>query len=122
MKEVRQFHHLGGAHHHLVVLGLRHLSHLEREADVLVDGHGRVEPVALEHHGDVAVLGRQIVDHFVANPDLAFGEIFETRDHAHRGRLAASRGAQQNEEFGVCDFKVERLDPDEIAPTLRYVA
>ena len=36
---------------------------LEREAHVLADGHVRVERVGLEHHGDVALLGRQGVDH-----------------------------------------------------------
>ena len=39
------------------------LAHPEREADVLVDRHVRVEPVALEHHRDVAVLGLEVVDH-----------------------------------------------------------
>ena len=55
----------------LVDLGLRQLHHPQRKADVLVDRHVRVERVGLEHHGDVAVLGIDVVDHAVAYPELA---------------------------------------------------
>ena len=43
-------------------LGLRHLRQLERERHVLAHGHVRVQRVALEHHRDVAVRGRRVVD------------------------------------------------------------
>ena len=40
----------------LVDLGLRHLADLQAELEVLAHRHVRVERVALEDHGDVAVL------------------------------------------------------------------
>ena len=62
-------------------VSLRHLAQLQREADVLRDGHVRVERVVLEHHRDVAVARRQVVDDALADPDLAVGDLLETRDH-----------------------------------------
>jgi hypothetical protein len=41
------------------------------EGQVLLDGHVRVERVVLEHHGEVPVLRRQVVDHAVADRDGA---------------------------------------------------
>jgi len=97
------------------------LAHLEREADVLVDRHVGVEAVALEDHRDVAVLGLELVDHAVADPDFALGDLFEASDHAHGGGLAAARGPEQDEEFLVGDVEVEIVDADEIVPALGNV-
>ena len=55
----------------LVDLGLGQLAHLQREGEVLVDRLLRVERVVLEHHRDVPVLGVEIVDHAVADDDVA---------------------------------------------------
>ena len=44
------------------LLALRHAAHLQAEGDVLRHRHGRIERVGLEHHGDVAVLRRHVVD------------------------------------------------------------
>ena len=43
-------------------LGGGQLAALERERHVLADRHVRIERVVLEHHGDVAVARRQVVD------------------------------------------------------------
>jgi hypothetical protein len=43
-------------------LGLGHLGDLEREPDVLPHRHVRVERIVLEHHRDVAIARRQVVD------------------------------------------------------------
>ena len=50
---------------------LRRAAQLEREAHVGGDRHVRIERVVLEHHGDVALLRRQVVDHAVADADFA---------------------------------------------------
>ena len=50
---------------------LGRLGQLEREPHVLPHGHVRVQGVALEHHRDVAVLGRLVVDDLPADAQLA---------------------------------------------------
>jgi hypothetical protein len=57
--------------HALGDLGAIELAHLQAESHVVVHGHVRIERVVLKHHGDVAVHGRQLVDHPVADHDLA---------------------------------------------------
>ena len=49
-------------------LGLGDLAQLEPEGEVLADRHVRVERVALEDHRDVAILGRDVVDDAIADP------------------------------------------------------
>ena len=58
----------------LVDLVLRHLLDLQAEGDVLVDDQVRVERVALEHHRDVAVARRDVVDDALADADDALGD------------------------------------------------
>ena len=55
----------------LVDLRFGDLPQLQRERHVLVHRHVRVERVVLEHHRDVAILGRDVVDHALADPDRA---------------------------------------------------
>ena len=51
-----------------VDLVLRRLAQPQAERDVVVDGHVRVERVALEDHRDVAVARRDVVDDALADP------------------------------------------------------
>ena len=71
-------------------LALINLAQFEAEGQVVSHGHVRVEGVALEDHGDVAVLWSDVVDHLVADQQGAVGDVFEARDHAQRGGLAAA--------------------------------
>jgi hypothetical protein len=70
----------------------------------------RVERVALEHHGDVAVSRRQIVHHAIADAHLATGDVLEPGDHAQRGRLAAAGWPDQADELAVLDIEVQLVD------------
>ena len=83
---------------------------LQPELEVLADGHVRIERVVLEHHRDVPVLRRHVVDDPLADADLAAGDVLEPRDHPQRGRLAAARRPDEDHEFAVPDLEVQVLD------------
>ena len=70
----------------------------------------RVERVVLEDHRDVAVLGGQVGDVAVADPDVAAVDLFEPGEHPQGGGLAAAGGADQHEELAVTDLDVELVD------------
>jgi hypothetical protein len=70
----------------------------------------RVERVVLEDHRDVAVLGREVGDVAVTDPDLAAVDLFEAGEHAQGGGLAAAGGADEDEELAVLDVDVELVD------------
>ena len=101
---------LGGVTHPLRPLGLGHPLHLQVEADVLADGHVRVERVRLEHHGDVPILGGHVGDVAVADVDRAVVDRFQPGQHPQRGRLAAPGRPDQHEELAVVDQQVEVVD------------
>jgi hypothetical protein len=63
----------------------------------------RIERVVLEHHRDVALLGRQVVDDAVLDPDLAAGDALEPRHHPQKRRLSAARRADQHDELAIGD-------------------
>ena len=96
-------------------LGLGDLAQLEPEGEVLAHRHVRVERVALEDHRDVAILGRDVVDDAVADPQRPGGDLLEAGDHPQAGRLAAARWSDQDHEFAVADLQVEVLYGLEIA-------
>jgi hypothetical protein len=66
-----------------------------------------VEGIVLEDHGQVSGPGWQVVDHPVADADLAVGDVLEADDHAQQGRLAAPRGAYQDHELPIGDLEVD---------------
>ena len=101
---------LGRAADPLFDLRLRQLPEPQAEREVLLHGHVRVERVVLEDHRDVALLRRQVVDDFLADPDLAVGDLLEPREHAQRRRLAAARRADDDHELAVLDHEVELVD------------
>src|SRR5262249_53922174 len=78
----------------------------QREADVLLDGHMRVERVVLEHHGDAALDGVGVVDAAAADLDVAAGDGLEPGDHAQERRLPAAGGADEDGEAAVLDAQV----------------
>ena len=97
----------GGLADLLVDDGLRGLRQLQREAHVLADRHVRVERVALEHHGDVAVLRRLVVHHLPGDAQFAFRDVLKSRDHVEGRRLAAPGRADQDDELTITDFQAD---------------
>ena len=91
-------------------LVLGDLLQLQREADVVVDGHVRVQRVVLEDHRDVAVARRDVVDDPIADAQRAGRDLLEPGDHPQRGGLAAARRADEDEELAFVDLQVEPVD------------
>ena len=101
--------HAGGAVDCRLDLGFRRLLVAQAEGQIVVDAHVLVERVVLEHHGDVAVARRQMVDHLVADADVAAGDVFQPRNHAQRRRLAAAGRADQRHELLVGNLEIDVL-------------
>ena len=76
----------------------------------------RIERVGLEHHGDVAVLRRDVVDQPLADADLAAGDLLQPGDHAQQGRLAAAGRADQHDELAVGDLEIDAVQDAAAAP------
>jgi putative molybdopterin biosynthesis protein len=89
IEELGDLEDLGGVHDPTLDLVLRGLAQLESERHVVVHRHVGVEGVVLEDHGDVTVLGSNVVDEPIADEQLPLGDLLEARDHAQDGRLAA---------------------------------
>src|SRR6266545_7406619 len=100
----------GGALDARLDLGFRRAAQLEREAHIGGDRHVRIKRVVLEHHGDVARLRRQVVDHALADADLARGDVLETGDHSQQRGLAAARRPHQHDELAVADHDADAMD------------
>jgi hypothetical protein len=93
----------------LVHLLVGDLLEAQREGHVLVHRHVGVQGVALEDHGDVAVLGRHVVHAPAVDQEVARGDVLEAGDHAQRGGLAAARRTDEDDELLVVDREVEVL-------------
>ena len=109
---------VGGFLHLLVDLGFGRLAQLQAERHVIVHAHVRVERVALEHHGDVAILGGDIVDDAVADEDAAVADLLKAGEQAQAGGFAAAGRADEDEEFLVGDGDAQVVDGDDIAEPL----
>jgi hypothetical protein len=75
----------------------------------------RVERVALEDHGDVAVAGRHVVHDAFADQHQALGDLLEAGDHAQGGCLAGPGGADEHHELALGDLQVEPRDGTDAA-------
>ena len=67
----------------------------------------RIKRVVLKHHGDVPVLGRNIVDDIATDHDFAAGDVFKAGDHAQRRGFAAARRSDKNHEFVVGNIQID---------------
>src|SRR5262249_20791598 len=88
---------------------------LQRERDVVENGHVRVERVALEDHCDLPRARRQIVHNLAADQELAGARRLEARDHAQHRRLAAARRAQEHEELAVARRQIDAVHRGDLA-------
>ncbi len=94
-------------------LGLGVVLQPQAERHVLGHRHVRIERVVLEHHRDVAVLRRHVIDDVAADHDVAVGDVLEACDHPQGRRLAAAARPDQHHELMVGDVEIDaahRLD------------
>ena len=110
IEEVLQPQQLGGLQDALLAFGLGNVLHLQREAHVVGHGHVGVQGVVLEDHGNVAVLGRQIGDITIPDPDGPGVDLLQAGQHAQRGGLAAAGGSDEDHELTVADLEVQLVD------------
>ena len=94
----------------LVDLRLWHAALLEREADVLRDRQMREQSVVLEHHADVAPIGRRASDHRAADEDVARRRLLEAGDHHERRGLAGAGGPEEGDELAGLDVEAQIVD------------
>ena len=86
------------------------------------DRHMRIERVVLEHHGDVALFRRHVVDDALADRDLAAGDAFEPGDHAQKRGLAAAGRTDQDDELAIGDVDRNAVQDGHGAEGLPHVA
>ena len=91
----------------LVDLGLGGLAELKTESHVIINSHVRIQGVVLENHGDVAILGSNVVDEFVADVELTVGDLFETSNHSQGGGFSAAGRTYENDKFLIFDVQAE---------------
>ena len=94
---------------------LRRLAQLQPKGEVVVDAHMRVKRVALEDHGDVAVLGGHVVDHPVADEQAAVADLLQAGHAAECRRLATAGRSDQDEELAIIDLEVEVVHGEDVA-------
>jgi hypothetical protein len=100
-EELRDLGDLGGH------LGLGMAAHLQREAEVALDRHVRVERVVLEDHRDIAVAGLDEVRQPTIDVDLAVGGVLQACDELEDRAFATARRPQQDEELAGWDGQVD---------------
>ncbi len=82
----------------------------------------RIQRIVLEHHRDVAILRRHVVDDVAADQDVAVGDILKPGDHPQRGGLAAAGGADQDDELMVRNIEIDAANGFDLVVTLDDLA
>ena len=100
--------------HAALDLRLRRAANLQAVAEVLADGHVRVERVRLEDHRDVAVPRLQVGHVAAADRDAPVGRVLEPRHDAQERRLAAAGRADEDEELAVGDLERHVVECDDV--------
>ncbi len=75
----------------------------------------RIERIILEHHGDIAFLGAQVIYHTRTNGDFTIADFLKSCDHAQERGFSAARRANQNDKFAVFDINRHAMQNADIA-------
>ena len=75
----------------------------------------REEGIVLEHHADVALMGRHSVDGAAIQQDAAMGRHLEPGQHEQRRRLARTRRPEKGQELAAGNVEIEAFDDQRLA-------
>ena len=84
-----------------------HLSQFQTERHVVVNGHVRIQRVVLEHHRDIPVFRRDVVDQAAVDVEFAVRNFFQPRDHAEGGGFTAAGRPDEDDKFLIFDIQIE---------------
>ena len=106
----------------LGTLRRRHIA--QPEAHVALNRKMRKQRVVLEHHSNLALLGRHPVTaaahHGVVDQDFAAGDFLEARDAAQQGCLAATGRAEKTGDAALLQTKIDAIDDGLTAVALNH--
>ena len=91
-------------------LGAADAPQFQAVTDVLRHRHVRPQCIGLEHHRDVALVGRQPGDIAPADRYLTACHSDETANGAQQGGLAAARRAQKRNELAACGAQRDMVE------------
>ena len=111
---IAEIHLAGDVPHALVDLRALRLLDLQAEGDVVVDGHGGEQGIALEHDADVAVLNGDVGDVLFLDYHSALRRLDEAGDGAQGGGLAAAGRTQEREEFALLHVDIDAVQSGEV--------
>ena len=78
---------------------------VQAEGDVAAYRHVRVERVALKHHGDAALAGRQMIHARPIDLDLAGIDGLQAGDYPQQGGFSTAGRAQYHQELAGADLE-----------------
>ena len=82
-------------------------THFQRKGNVFANREVWIQRVALKHHRYIALGGRVVRDHSLADDDLAGGGLLETGDAAKHRRLAGARRPEQDEQLTIPHVEIQ---------------
>src|ERR1700733_5071543 len=100
-QDIAYFHHAAANFH--IIRSARY----EWHCDVVIDIKMRIQCIILKDHRHVALTRRYVVNSLPIDEQFACAYLLETSQHPQGRRLAASRRAENAQEFAVADGHVE---------------
>ena len=99
-------------------VGLGDAPHPQTVSDIVRDAHVREQRIALEHHPDLALVGRNVIDTLAVDLDLAAVGHKKPGDQIEQRGLAASRWPEQGHELAAANGHRGIFEGDYLAKPL----
>lgn len=104
-----QLDHAQDALYAITNVALVQAAHGQRERQVFGDRHVREQSVVLEHHADVALVRRHVVDGAPGQQDFPGSRGLEPGEHHQAGGLAGAGWPEQGQEFTFANIRLRSL-------------